>query len=301
MPNHIIVSTLGWSRQPLEAAMAGIAALDFGQADLAVHEGWAHLNPSELAASPAQVRRQAERIRGLVAQHQMKRVSAFNVGLGSGVLDEQERRLAAVCDLAAALEVPVVTIGAARRGTPFEDEVARLRTLVAVARSRGVQLAIETHTNQLTEWPETAVRLCQAVPGLALTLDASHFVAGPNQGADFSAVLPYVRHVHLRDAGSDWDHIQVPAGSGRVDFQQIVARLHALGYAGKFAIEYIDSIPVAASAGEPVDIPSNIIRMRDVFLAAEHAAGIVRGQPPQPSPYGMEYSAAASRTNATNG
>ncbi len=39
MPNHVIVSTLGWSRQPLEAAIAGIAALDFGQAELAVHEG----------------------------------------------------------------------------------------------------------------------------------------------------------------------------------------------------------------------------------------------------------------------
>jgi sugar phosphate isomerase/epimerase len=114
------------------------------------------------------------------------------------------------------------------------------------------------------------------VPGLGLTLDASHYYAGPNQGADFSAVLPFVRHVHLRDAGADWAHIQVPAGSGRVDFGDIVRRLHALDYGGKFAIEYIDTIPVAAGEGEPADIPANVIRMRDVFVAAEKAAGIVR-------------------------
>src|SRR5262249_47606487 len=150
-------------------------------------------------------------------------------------------------DLAAALDVPVMTIGAAPRGTPEADEVARLRALVPVAAARGVTLTVETHTAQLTEWPAAAVRLCREVPGLGLPLDASHFYAGPNAGADFSAVYPYVRHVHLRDAGEDWAHIQVPAGSGRVDFAAIVRGLDAAGYGGKFAIEYIDSIPIAAA------------------------------------------------------
>ena len=40
MPNHVIVSTLGWSKATLEEALAGIASLEFGQADLALHEGW---------------------------------------------------------------------------------------------------------------------------------------------------------------------------------------------------------------------------------------------------------------------
>jgi sugar phosphate isomerase/epimerase len=97
-------------------------------------------------------------------------------------------------------------------------------------------------------------------------------------------VLPFVRHVHLRDAGSDGEHLQVAAGTGRVDFQWIVSRLHANGYAGKFAIEYIDRMleragppPEGAPAELPTDIPGHILRMRDVFLAAERAAGVVRG------------------------
>ncbi len=277
MPNHVVVSTLGWSKHSLEDAYAAIAGLEFGQADLALHEGWAHIVPSSLAdgGEPA-VHREAQRIRELVTRLEMKRTAAGNVGLGTSDPAEQARRLGAVCDLAAALDVPVVTIGAAPSGTLEADEEARLRALVAVAAARGVTLTVETRRGQITELPDVAVRLCQAVPGLGLTLDASHYYAGPNAGADFSAVSPYVRHVHLRDAGDDREHIQVAAGSGRVDFGAIVRGLDAAGYSGKFAIEYIDSIPIVAAAGEPADVPANILRMRDRFVAEERQAGIVR-------------------------
>ena len=284
MPNHVIVSTLGWSKGTLEEAIAGIAALEFGQAELGMVEGWAHLDPSALAGGGRErVGREADRIRSLIARHQMRRVSAFRVGLGAPALEEQKRRLAAVCDLAAALEVPVIAIEAAPRGTPLADEVERLRALVPVAAERGVQVTVKTHVGQLTEEPAAAARLCEAVRGLGLTLDAGHYYAGPNRGADYSAVLPYVRHVHLRDAGLDWEHMQVPAGMGQVDFGWIVSALHAEGYVGKFAIEYIDAMPVVAPAGEPADIPANILRMRDVFVTKERAAGIVR-TPPAPTP-----------------
>ena len=129
--------------------------------------------------------------------------------------------------------------------------MARLRDLLPVALGRGVQLTVETHVGRLTEVPEVAVRLCREAEGVGLTLDPSHFHAGPNQGADFTAVFPYVRHVHLRDAGTRWEEIQVPAGSGEVDFDALVRGLHGAGYEGKFAIEYIDSIPIVAPAGAP--------------------------------------------------
>jgi sugar phosphate isomerase/epimerase len=282
MPNHVIVSTLGWSKASLEEALAGIAALEFGQADLALHEGWAHLSPAELAAGgPARVQQEAARVRDAVERLSMKRVSACNVGLGQADAAEQRRRLEAVCDLAQALEVPVITIPAAPRGAPLEAEAARLRDLLPVALGRGVQLTVETHVGRLTEVPEVAVRLCREAEGVGLTLDPSHFHAGPNQGADFSAVFPYVRHVHLRDAGRRWEEIQVAAGSGEVDFDALVRGLHGAGYEGKFAIEYIDSIPIVAPAGapggEPLDVPANVLRMRDIFVAAERGAGIVRG------------------------
>src|SRR5919199_1705618 len=111
MPNHVIVSSLGWSKQPLEDAIDAIGALDFGQVDLAVQEGWAHLYPSALVAAGLDgVRREAGRIRERIERNQMKRVSACNVGLRAGDRAEEARRVEAVSDLARALDVPVITI-----------------------------------------------------------------------------------------------------------------------------------------------------------------------------------------------
>jgi sugar phosphate isomerase/epimerase len=280
MPNHVIVSTLNWSTRTLEEAMAAVAALEFGQIDLALHEGRAHIDPSALATGgPDAIRREAERVQGLIARLEMRRTSAFSVDLGTGNLADHGPRFSAVCDLARALDVPVLTLMSAPTGTPLAVEVGRLSEFLPVAADRGVQLTIPTHRDQVTSTPQAVLQLCEAVPGLGVTLDGSHLYAGPNRGADYSALLPLVKHVYLRDATVD--HSQVPAGSGSVDFGWIVTRLHARGYEGKFAIIYDDQVPTVAGAGDPADTEANVIRMRDTFVAAERAAGIVRsGSPP---------------------
>ena len=283
MPNHVIVSTLNWSESPLEEAVAHVAALEFGQIDLALHEGWAHLDPSALAAGGApRVQREAERLKGLIARHEMKRVSAFSVDLGDCDGEQQAARLTAVCDLAKALDVPVLTLMAAPWGAPLVQEAERLRRLLPIARDRGVQLTVQTHRAQLTAVADAAVQLCELVPGLGITLDASQLYAGPNKGADFGTVLPLVRHVQLRDA--TLEHEQVPAGAGLIDFRALVSQLHHLDYEGKFAISYVDRVATAIPAQLPdgftgevsPEISANVLRMRDVFVAAERSQGIVR-------------------------
>ncbi|MGI8424562.1 MAG: sugar phosphate isomerase/epimerase family protein [Chloroflexota bacterium] len=276
MPNHVIVSTLNWSENSLEKAVANVAALEFGQLDLALHEGRAHVNPSDLAAGGAErVEREASRLRDMITRLGMKRVSAFNVGLGECEPDEQARRLEAVCDLARALEVDVLTLMAGPWGSPLVREADRLRGLLPIARERGVQLTVQTHSKQVTAVADAVLRLCDLVPGLGLTLDASHLYAGPNKGEDFSALLPLVHLVHLRDA--TLEQLQVPAGTGLVDFGALVTRLHQLGYAGKFAIKYVDCVPTDVASEGSADVSDNVRRMRDVFVAAEKAQGIVRG------------------------
>src|SRR5688572_22580292 len=250
MPNHVIVSTLNWSANSLEKAVANVAALEFGQIELALHEGWAHINPSDLATGGApRIERETERITALIARHGMKRVSAFDVDLGECDFEQQAVRLGAVCDLARALDVTILTLTTARWGSPLVQEADRLRRLLPIAKQRAVQLSAQTHREQVTAMAEAAVRLCELSPGLGITLDASHLYAGPNRGEDFSAVLPHVRHVFLRDATRE--HLQVPAGAGEIDFKALVARLHQLRYEGKFAIQYEDrtTIPAQLPAG----------------------------------------------------
>ena len=274
MPNHVIVSTLNWSQRSLPEAVASIAALDFGQVDLALHEGGAHINPSELAVSPDRVQVEADHLRDLIARHSMKRVAALDVALGSGALDEQRRRLVAVCDLAQTLEVPLLTLATGPRGSPLAPEAERLRQLLPVCQERGVELAVQTHRDNVTATPEATARLCELVPGLGVTLDPSHLLADPNRGEDHSALLPLARLVHLRDATRE--HLQVPAGTGAIDFAALVDRLHKLGYPGKFAITYPDTVPTTVLTEGSTETSENVIRMRDVFVAAERAQGIVR-------------------------
>lgn len=266
---RLTCSTLGWSRRPLEDALAGIAALGFSGIDLGAHEGWAHVSPAALASGgPSETQRQADSIRRLLDRHSLT-CPALNVGLRAPDSDEERRRLESICLLASHLGATVLCLGAGRRGTPLEQEIARWQTLLPIAGARNLRLTLETHTSQITELPAAAVALCQAVPGLGLTLDPSHYYAGPNQGAGYAAVFPFVHHVHLRDAGSDWDHIQLPPGSGSVDFPHIARTLSRQQYPGYFAVEYIDSIPIRTTPsqpGQPDDVPTNAAAMRDLFL-----------------------------------
>jgi sugar phosphate isomerase/epimerase len=102
----------------------------------------------------------------------------------------------------------------------------------------------------LTEDPGTAVELCERVPGLGLTLDPSHYIAGPHQGKSFDQVYPYVRHVHLRDTGHGANQFQVRVGQGEVEYGRIVSQLARHHYDRLLTVD-IHDIPDAPFAMEP--------------------------------------------------
>ena len=104
----------------------------------------------------------------------------------------------------------------------------RLRELVRIASYEGCLVALKTQIGCMTEDPDTATVLCDNVKGLGLALDPSHYITGPRQGRDFSKVIPYVMHVHLRD--STKSELQVRVGQGEVDYGKLVSQLENEGY-----------------------------------------------------------------------
>lgn len=143
--------------------------------------------------------------------------------------------------LAAALGAPVVTLPASGPATAIADEAAALAPLVSLGDSLGVQVTVQTQIGQLTESVAATVSLCEAVPGLGLTLDPAHYLAGPHQGREFGALYPYVRHVHVRDATRE--HVQVPFGQGQVPWASILMGLRSVGFDEGVTIAYTDSLP----------------------------------------------------------
>jgi len=259
-------SSLSFSKQPLDVALRELANLGFSFVDIGAMEGWAHINPSEVASQPQKF---VEKLRTLCEQFRLKPV-AFNAGLGTDDLSEQQRRLSALCFVAKELGVPVITLGTAPRNTPLEREIQRFRQLVAVARKFGVTIAFEPHFFQIAENPKVALALVEQVDGLKITLDPSHFTVQGLRLDDYRFLLPHIAHVHFRDAGTKgWDEIQVPMGKGQVDFGAIVKALKELGYEGAISCEYIDTIG-------NLDIRENLIALKSLLSSLIASNGSAR-------------------------
>jgi sugar phosphate isomerase/epimerase len=240
---YVACSTQCFARYPLERALRIIGELEFSKLDVAIHEQGPHLRPSEVAADVALA---AQRIRigpSLTP-------AAFDVELDAPDWEEYERQLRAVCRLARLSTVSVIAMSAAGAGTGLDAEVKRLAALIQLAQAEGIVLTVTTRMGTLTENPDTAVELCERVPGLGLTLDPSHYLAGPHQGKNFDQVYPYVRHVHLRDTGRSAGQFQVRIGQGEIEYGRIVAQLSRYHYDRLLTVD-IHDIADAPFAMEP--------------------------------------------------
>lgn len=230
---YVACSTLCFARQPLDRALRLISELQFSKVDIALHERGSHLRPSEVARDVALA---AQRIRigpSLTP-------AAFNVEIETNDPVEFQRQLRAICRLARMSTVSILTLPAGPVERGLEAEVARLTPLVRLAHAEGIVLTVATHLGTLTELPDTAVQLCERVPGLGLTLDPSHYLVGPHQGKSFEQVYPYVRHVHLRDTGRTLDQFQVKVGQGEVEYGKIISHLSRVGYDRLLSVDIHD-------------------------------------------------------------
>jgi sugar phosphate isomerase/epimerase len=239
---YVACSTLCFSRFPLDQALRRIAELEFSKVDVAIHERGPHLRPSQVLED---VGLAAQRIRIGPSLSP----AAFSVEIDAPDPKEFHRQLQGVCHLARLSMVPVVTIPAASSGSGVDAEAKRLSGLVNLADREGVLLTVETRIGTLTENPDTAVELCKRVPGLGLTLDPSHYIAGPHQGKGFDQVHPFVRHVHLRDTGRSPEQFQVRVGQGEVEYGRIISHLSRHRYERLLTVEICD-IPDAPYAME---------------------------------------------------
>ena len=239
----VACSTLCFARYPLERALRIIGELEFGKVDVAIHEQGPHLRPSEVAANVG------------LAAHRIRigpslTPGAFSVEIAAGDDQEYQRQLRAICHLARLSTVATITIAAAPAGTDLAAEIQRLTPLVRLAQAEGIVMTVATRAGTLTENPDTAVDLCERVPGLGLTFDPSHFLAGPHQAKSFEEVYPYVRHVHLRDTGRGPNQFQVRVGQGEVEYGRIITQLSRQHYDRALTVDIRD-IPDAPFAMQP--------------------------------------------------
>ena len=219
----VAASTRCFSDLSFEESCQQITELEYDKVEIWMDESSDHLKPSEIARSPDAF---SIRFRDLT------RLTPIAVGIESDVDLDTFR---AVARLAQQLRVTQITLPSSPLGTPFNAEIDRLRDVVRIAGEDGTRVSIKTKTGQLTEDPHTAVELCQAVPGLGLTLDPSYYICGAKPDLTFDQVFPHVYHVNLRDTTPE--QIQVRIGLGQVEYSRLISQLQRQGYSLALSVE----------------------------------------------------------------
>jgi sugar phosphate isomerase/epimerase len=230
---YVACSTLCFGRYSLDRALRLMAELEFSKVEVAIMPAGPHLTPAAVAAD-LELATQSIRIGpGLTP-------AAFNVQIDAADPAVFEHQFDSICKFARHTAVATVTLPAAPVGTPLDVEARRLSHLVRLAYAYGVVLCVPTRIGTLTETPEQAVKLCEKVEGLGLTLDPSHYICGPHQGRPFDEVIPYVHHVHLRDTGRTPDKLQVKVGQGEIEYGRIITQLTRRRYNRLLTVDIID-------------------------------------------------------------
>src|SRR5690606_8670957 len=137
----------------------------------ALHEtdGW--MKPSEVAAD-------LERAIGVCGDIHRMHVAALSIEI-EATGDEYYKQFAACCKLAKAIKVVTLVVPSSELGTPFNEEIERLKNMVALASLEAAVVAMKTTIGCMSQDPDTAAVICDNVKGLGLALDPSHYIAGP--------------------------------------------------------------------------------------------------------------------------
>jgi sugar phosphate isomerase/epimerase len=214
----------------LKLAFEKLLDLEYSSVEVALHQDGDQLKPSEVAADlETTIARCQDTLRLDVIAYSVK------------ILAEGEtyyNHFAACCKLAKATKVVTITVPSAELGTPFNEEVERLRKLVAIASLEGVRVGMKSEVGRLSENPDTVVVLCDNVPGLGLTLDPSHYICGPHGGRNIDKLMKYVYHVHLRDTSKD--QLQVRVGQGEVEYGRLITQLRKINYHRALSVNIVE-------------------------------------------------------------
>jgi len=215
----VAASTSCISGEPLAEIFDRLADLEYANTELVIGERGS-IAPSQIADqhdSIVQLRRSSRRMVPIAI--------FFDVEPEAPNFREQ---FTAACQLAKDCKIAVITIHAAVPGTPFNEEIDRLRELVKIGVFYGVVVGVATEAGRITDMPETVGSLCKNVKGLGVTLDISHYIYNLPKPRDYESILPYVTHVRLRDTTQK--QFQTRIGQGDIDFGRLIVHLSKVDY-----------------------------------------------------------------------
>jgi len=264
--------TWGFNDLTLPEALGTIARLGFRAVDIG---SGPHLNTAKAALD---VRRVTTEITDDLRAHALTLTDVYLMLPHIADPDENKRHrdiesFKALLPLMRALGTRGVTVSPGVRPTdtpdddpaPFEHARDALREFVAAADS--LPLSIEPHLDSVAPDVPHALQLIEAVEGLRITLDWAHFIYQGTKPAEIARLLPYTRHVQVRQAARN--KLQVPYEKGKLDPAAVIQALNDSGYEGAVSIETMKTIGWRGMV--EVNPVREAVLLRDALRAARDA------------------------------
>ena len=153
-------------------------------------------------------------------------------------------KLLQVLDIMPELEMPLLTLHLWMDPRFVSEKVIAykigfLKRVTERASGNGITVCLEN----LSENAAHLAEVFSAVPQLNLTLDLGHaeLLSTENTSFGFLENCPErIKHIHLHDnngGNSPDDDLHLPVGEGKIDFQEIFQKLHAVQYKGTITLE----------------------------------------------------------------
>lgn len=249
----------------LPEALGTIARLGFRYVDIG---SGANLNAPRAAANPRKV---AAEITDDLEIFNLKISDMYLMLPRISVADEDARQkeldlYKALIPFVKALKSPGITLSPGLAQPADDPEaynrtVAALREMARAAKAEGLRISIEPHLDSLVHTPEQAVKMVKDVPGLEITLDWAHMICQDIPHTDILTLLPYTRHVQVRQATKK--QLQTAFEKGRIDIRQVMDALKNASYSGVICVEYMNTAGWHGMAA--VDVITESARMRDAL------------------------------------
>jgi sugar phosphate isomerase/epimerase len=182
------------------------------------------------------------------------------------VREQRRREFSATAAVAAELGIRGITVlpGVTWAEDPtasWDVCVEELAWRVETAGALGVETRIEAHAGSIAAVPELAMRLCDDVPGLRLTLDLSHFELQSVTLDRMLTLVPLAGHLHVRAAKPG--AIQIRWRDNETDFAALVTALRGVGYTGAYCVEYV---PMPKWRCDEMDVVTEALATRSALL-----------------------------------
>ncbi|MBI5957139.1 MAG: sugar phosphate isomerase/epimerase [Chloroflexi bacterium] len=257
-----------YNNLPLEEAVGTIARLGFRYIDLGTGP---HLDAARAAAQPEA---EAATILKLLKQFDLVLTDLYLMLPLINAADPAQREtqislFERLIPFAAALGTPGVTISPGLIQKDGADHslaraIPALLRMLQSAEDTDLRISFEPHMDSVAQKPEQARLLLEAVPGLSITLDYSHFICQGIVRREIEPLMEYVAHVQVRQAKRGV--LQTAYDDGTLNIPELLQDLHNTGYRGALTVEYMTTF--GWHKMKEVKISTETVRTRDALRAA---------------------------------